>query len=110
MERDELKDIDLPKNFHGVWIDAIVWKDKKLTWIEKCILCEIHWLYTEAVGNDKRGCWASNQYLAKMFDLHPKSVSRIINKLISLDYLKLLEFNGRTRILKSTLVLIKSKG
>lgn len=100
----DLTDENLPKNFHGIWIDKVIWQHEKLSWLEKCVMMEIDWLCKEGLSNGKEGCWASNKYLAKLFDVHINTMSRIISKLREEGLLEFHSFDGRSRILKSLIV------
>lgn len=102
-EKEFLTDIDLPENFQGVWIPRLIWKSKDLNWIEKCLMTEIDWLSKEAIGKGKKGCWASNDYLAKIFNVHKNTISRMISKFVKMGWIEIVSFNGRYRILVSTL-------
>jgi hypothetical protein len=64
------------RRFEGVWIPAELWLDQGLSFVEKVMLAEIRSLET----ND-RGCYASNSYFAKFFDLSASRVSEIVTSL-----------------------------
>jgi hypothetical protein len=64
------------RRFQGVWIPAELWLDHDLSFTEKVMLAEIRSLET-----DDRGCYASNSYFAKFFDLSASRVSEIITSL-----------------------------
>lgn len=86
------------RGFKGVWIDKNIWLDSRLNALDKIILVEI-----DSLDNDN-GCFASNKYIADFCQCSESKVSKSITKLISLGYLVLKSFNGRTRVLQSCLV------
>ena len=86
------------RDFKGVFIPKEVWLDKNLNALDKCILLEI-----DSLDNGVDGCFASNIYLAEFCQCSEKSISRAIQKLKELGYIKLESFDGRIRILKSNL-------
>lgn len=68
----------MPKrDFKGVWIPREVWTDEKLSWMEKLVFVEVDSLQDQQRG----GCYASNQYLARFFGLSQSRVSEIITSL-----------------------------
>lgn len=83
--------------FTGVWIPLEIWKDERLSPLEKIILCEIDFLSTR--GTD---CYASNQYLAKFCQCSESKISKAISKLIDLHFI-IANYDGKTRHLKTTL-------
>ena len=85
------------RDFKGVWFPREVWLDTRLDMVEKGILIEIHSL------DNKDGCIASNEYLAKFCQTSETKVTRTISKLIDLGYIRVKSFNGRIRTLKSNL-------
>lgn len=86
------------REFRGVWIPACVWLDDRLSAVDKIVLAEIDSLDGES------GCYASNETLAGFCQTSVPTVSRSINKLKELGYVKQLCFNGRVRILKVCLI------
>lgn len=86
------------REFRGVWFPADVWLDKRLNMVEKGILVEI-----DSLDNEETGCIAGNHYLADFCQCSETKVSLAISKLINLGYIYTQSFNGRTRILKSSL-------
>jgi hypothetical protein len=65
-------------------IPANVRYDKELTANAKLLYGEI-----TALCNDKGFCWATNQYFADLYDIHPNSISRLISQLEKRGYIKL---------------------
>ena len=49
------------RDFKGVWIPKEIWLNTDLSIIEKVLLVEI-----DSLDNSDRGCFASNEYLAKL--------------------------------------------
>ena len=69
------------RDFKGVWIPKDIWLDDKLTWMEKLLLVEIDSLDAE------QGCFASNDYFAKFFQLSKSRISDLIGQLVSKGYI-----------------------
>ena len=69
------------RDFKGVWIPKEIWLDKQLTWMEKIVITEINSL------DGDEGCFASNNYFAKFFNLTPGRISQIISSLIYKKYI-----------------------
>ena len=77
-------------NFKGIWIPKELWLNNDLTIVEKILLVEIY-----SLESDKKGCYASNKFFAKFFNLSTGRISQMINSLkdrkyISIDY----SYNG----------------
>ncbi len=87
------------RDFKGVWIDQGIWLDKNLSATEKCLLAEIDSL------DNKDHCYAKNEYFAEFLGVSVPTISRCIQKLISLNYVESIVFTGRNRILKSMIRL-----
>tara|TARA_R100001244_G_scaffold11860_2_gene14020 strand:+ start:1078 stop:1743 length:666 start_codon:yes stop_codon:yes gene_type:complete len=86
------------RKFQGIWIPRNVYLNRDLTWIEKILLVEI-----DSLDKGDKGCFASNDYFAEFLNVSKTHISKSINHLIELKFLRLHSFNGRTRILKSAL-------
>jgi len=93
---------ELIRDFKGIWIPKEVWLDKRLNTIDKIILLEI-----DSLDCTEEGCYASNKYLAEFCQCTETTVSTSINKLIKLEYLELIKFDGRKRYVKSRLLKIE---
>lgn len=63
------------RNFEGIWIPRNIWLSEKLTLQEKAFLVEIKSL------DNEDGCFASNEYFSKFFQLSKSRCSEVINKL-----------------------------
>ena len=86
------------RDFKGVWIPRVVWLDKRLNALDKVILTEI-----DSLDMSESGCFASNKYIADFCQCSETKVSTAISKLIDYGYITVQSFDGRTRILKSSL-------
>ena len=86
------------RDFKGVWIPKEVWLDERLNALEKIILVEI-----DSLDCEESGCYASYEYLATFCQCSLTKVSLGIKKLITLSYIYVVSFDGRTRLLKSRL-------
>ena len=86
------------RDFKGVWIPKEIYLDKRLNALEKIILVEI-----DSLDDGEHGCYASNQYLAEFCQCSQTKVSAAISKLIECGYIESCDFDGRRRILKSSL-------
>jgi uncharacterized phage protein (TIGR02220 family) len=71
----------IKRDFKGVWIPKEIWLDNNLTWIEKLLLTEI-----ESLDNEE-GCFASNNYFGKFFNMTSGRISQIIKSLIDKKYI-----------------------
>lgn len=89
------------REFKGIWIDRVVWLDERLSALDKCIFAEI-----DSYSLNEKGCYASNKYLAEFCQCSESQISKSISKLIKYGYLQCLSFNGRQRVLQSSLVNI----
>ena len=89
---------ELERGFKGIWIPAAVWLDNRLSAIDKVILAEI-----DSLDVGERGCFASNKHIAEFSQCSEATVTRAIAKLIDYGYLKVQNFDGRKRELRSLL-------
>lgn len=85
------------RDFKGVWIPREIWLCQELSFIEKCLLIEI-----DSLDNEDH-CFASNEYLAKFLSCSPTSISKGISKLKKMNLIRLENFDGRTRQIRSNL-------
>lgn len=81
------------REFKGVWIPKEIWLNNELSLFEKCLFAEIDSL------DGEYGCYASNEYFAKFFNVSESSVTRGISTLLSLGLIYK-KFDGRTRTLR----------
>lgn len=93
---------DLTRDFKGIWIPKEIWLDERLNTIDKIILLEI-----DSLDSSDEGCYASNKYLANFCKCTETTISTSISKLIKLEYLEVIKFDGRKRYLKSRLSKIE---
>jgi DNA-binding Lrp family transcriptional regulator len=81
------------RDFKGIWIPKDIYLSKELNWTDKLILIEI-----DSLDNENH-CTASNAYFAEFVGISERNVSKSINKLIQMGYVKLLSFDGKHRAL-----------
>jgi hypothetical protein len=97
----------MERDFKGVWIPKEIWLDENLTWMEKLLLVEIDSLDKE------KGCFASNAYFGKFFQLSGSRISEIIKGLVEKGYItSFLLYDGKQvkqRILTPTLPIRKTE-
>ena len=99
----------MQRDFKGIWIPKEVWLAEDLTVMEKLFLVEIDSL------DNSRGCFATNDYFAKFFDLSESRVSKIINCLVAKNVITItiIKADGNRRILhtllKKTLIPYRRK-
>jgi hypothetical protein len=84
------------RDFKGVWIKKEIWLNTNLTLIEKVLIVEI-----DSLDNSERGCFASNEYLAKFVNLSEGRVANIISDLKKREFIIQLFFDGRNRGLRT---------
>ena len=83
------------RDFKGVWIPKEIWLNTDLSIIEKVLLVEI-----DSLDNSDRGCFASNEYLAKFVQLSEGRVANIISDLKKRKFIIQVFFDGRNRGLR----------
>jgi hypothetical protein len=79
------------REFLGIWIPAEVWLDNRLTITEKAFLAEV-----ESFSKNGKTFHKSNDTIRQQYGITPKTVQRIIKKLVQLELLECY-FNGRVR-------------
>lgn len=72
----------MERNFKGIWIPKEIWLSEELTLQEKIMLVEI-----DSFDSEERGCYASNKYFSKFFNITPGRISQIISSLVSKGYI-----------------------
>jgi len=84
------------RKFEGIWIPAEIWLSKDLTIQEKVFFVEIKSL------DNKKGCFASNEYFSNFFGLSKVRVSEVISSLVFKGYIisDINKADGNKRILK----------
>jgi hypothetical protein len=83
------------RDFKGVWIPKEIWLNTDLSIIEKVLLVEI-----DSLDNSDRGCFASNEYLAKFVQLSEGRVANIISDLKKRKFIIQVFIDGRNRGLR----------
>lgn len=79
------------REFLGIWIPAEVWLDQRLTMTEKAFMAEV-----ESFSKNGKTFHKSNDTIRQQYGITPKTVQRIIKKLVELQLLECY-FNGRVR-------------
>jgi hypothetical protein len=78
------------RQFRGIWICAAIWEDENLTLAERCLIAEV-----DSLTHAERGCYASNEFLAKRLRLSPVHMNGMLSDLTRWRFLVRLAFNGR---------------
>jgi hypothetical protein len=86
------------RDFKGVWIPKTVWLDTRLNALDKVILTEI-----DSLDQGERGCYASNKHIADFCQCSERKVSESVSKLTKYGYVRVQNFDGRQRELRSRL-------
>jgi hypothetical protein len=86
------------RDFKGVWIPKAIWLDSRLTALDKVILTEI-----DSLDQSERGCFASNKHIADFCQCSERKVSESISQLLKFGYIRVQNFDGRQRELRSCL-------
>ena len=81
----------MEREFLGIWIPAEVWLDNRLTITEKAFLAEV-----ESFSKNGKTFHKSNDTIRQQYGITPKTIQRIIKKLVQLELLECY-FNGRVR-------------
>ncbi len=89
------------RDFKGVWIPKQIWLDSRLSALDKVILTEI-----DSLDQGERGCFASNKHIADFCQCSERKVSESVSQLIKCGYLRVQNFDGRQRELRSRLAEI----
>ena len=70
------------RKFKGIWIPREIWITDELSLQEKVVLVEI-----DSLDDEEHGCYASNKYLANLFDTTEITISRKLRKLSEKGYI-----------------------
>jgi len=81
------------RDFKGVWIPKEIWLNNELSMLEKVIYTEI-----DSLDNENH-CTAGNDYFAQFCNCSESAVSKAIRHLTELEYIRVLNFDGRHRTL-----------
>lgn len=73
----------MERGFKGIWIPKEIWLNEELSAIEKILLAEIDSL------DNGNGCYASNEYFAKFFDLSIRGIQRYLKHLTEIGYISI---------------------
>lgn len=73
----------MERGFKGIWIPKEIWLNKELSAIEKILLAEI-----DSLDNGS-GCYASNEYFAKFFDLSVRRIQQCLKHLTEMGYISI---------------------
>lgn len=90
------------REFKGLWIPAIVYLNRDVSWNAKII-----WLEIDSLQNNDKDCFFSNDYLAKFLNCSVAQVGRYIAELKGVGWVEDVGFDGRKRYLRSTLAYSK---
>jgi uncharacterized phage protein (TIGR02220 family) len=82
----------MERDFKGVWIPKEIFLNETLSWAEKILLIEI-----DSLDQNGKGCFASNEYLAKFVQVSEGSMANMIVKLMNKGYIIKKGFDGRKR-------------
>lgn len=85
------------RDVKGIWIPITVWENTQLSVLDKVIFAEIDSL------DGERGCIASNEYLCKFLGIQLRTLQRGISLLKKLGLIWEEGFDGRNRVLRSSL-------
>lgn len=86
------------RDFKGVWIPREIWLDERLTALDKVILTEV-----DSLDMGEAGCFASNEHIAEFCQCSARKVTESISKLIECGYVYVESFDGRKRVLRSSI-------
>lgn len=89
------------RDFKGIWIPREIWESENLTLTEKVLLVEI-----DSLDNGE-GCYATNEYFSKFFNISEATITRAIKTLKEQNYIEIGMFNGRQRKLFSLIKLMR---
>jgi hypothetical protein len=89
--------------FKGVWVSKEIWINEKLTWMEKLFITEIN-----ALDNDD-GCFASNDFFSKFFQITKQRCSQIIKSIESKGFISI-EYDRNGKEIKKRVLRIIDRG
>lgn len=92
------------RNFKGLWIPREIWLCKELSLLEKTLWAEI-----DSLDDPENGCTASNQYFMDFFNVKERVLQEALSHLKKLGFIRYESFDGRIRILRSHLSVVKEK-
>lgn len=86
------------RDFKGVWIPRDIWLDDRLSAVEKVLLIEI-----DSLSGGELGCIKTNETLAEFCQCSVRTITQGISKLKELGLVYVESFDGRQRVLRSSL-------
>jgi len=100
-----MSQIKIAKNraFKGIWLPAEMWMAPDINPIEKILWAEI-----DSLDNDD-GCFASDQHFMDFFGIAKSTLHKYLQKLKEKGYIKVVDFDGRKRTIRSNVRLIIDK-
>lgn len=91
-------------SFQGIWVPKEILEDENLSGSDTLLLSVIHSL------NGENGCWASNEYLAKIVKVSERTIKRRLQHLKDLDYISITIEDGYKRTIKTHMgYVVKNK-
>lgn len=93
-----MSEFDYPRNFKGIWIPKEIWEHNELDFFEKMLWAEI-----DSLDDPQKGCFASNAYFQKFFNIKERFLQLGLAKLKNLGLIRYESFDGRSRCLRSCL-------
>lgn len=89
--------VNMSRDFKGIWIPREIWLAEGLSATDKILWAEIDSLYHEG----KKGCFASNEYLACFMGVKERTIRDALCKLRQLQLIEDVSFDGRERVIKA---------
>lgn len=86
------------RQFKGVWIPALVYLNREVSWNAKIIWCEVDNFTSSGLE-----CFFSNEYLAQFLGCSIAQVTRYLGELKTIGWIEEVGFDGRKRYIKSLL-------
>jgi len=97
--------VQLSRDFKGVWFPREIWLNKNLSMIEKAVLIEV-----DSLDQGEEHCFASNEYLSEFVGCSIDTISRAVQKLVEEGFLTVETSHtreGSKRVLTSCLAVRK---
>jgi hypothetical protein len=95
---DSVEKLKQNADFKGLWVPKEILFDNTLNWVEKVCLITI-----SNLDNSNNHCTAGNNYIANFIGCSETRVSNAVAKLIELNYVSEISFDGRVRTLISNI-------
>lgn len=87
------------RGFKGIWIPREIWLNERLSIQAKALWAEIDSLHDDEQG----GCFAPDEYLMTFLGLKLSRLHEVLKELKVTGYLEVINFNGRTRVMRAIL-------